>query len=592
MKILKIFLLSFLIFNFNKVDASDNIYEIDTSYYNSWYEVFFEAYPQWQDYNFVNNICNDLIETFSTDKEYFMCSFNIIKGTSRYGVLINGVKYLPIMNVFKFSSNVSDFAPFTYDFLPSDGSDGSGYIVINSDSFNNYSYSRKTFYLDAVNGSTINITKSYSGSTFRQNNFFTYDESSGLYHSNLNQDYFSTIINHNIGLYATYSNYRDTTIKVRDELFGYDNPQVLPYVKLWPDTFIKYYSAPIQPTYEYTSTLLDNGNVKLVFTFNDYNDSNIYGFTITNEVSGEEYGIENPFSSIFPNIIPFGSSYSIEVPYDTYIYITLAKYEKYEDSELYYRTEIYTDTIDINNVVFSNPQDTYFQLLYSSQKNLTGIFKNVSKDSTCYFVRSNNLDVESEVSCSEQVSVDVNFNGYVKFYVKQKDNIIYSRNINVLGNPNSFLPYIIYSVDKQDFYSVINWSVSNQNFDSNMNFRYSLDNGNTFTPWTLIDNSTNFNINVFENSYVIIEISNSDNSTIYDSKSISVVVDISTIKDFNNTTNNFINKFISIFSVNPDILKNVNIFWNTIKTSKLFLVIFIPFLGALICGIIYLIRRD
>lgn len=566
MKILKIFLLSFLIFSFNKVYALSYV-DVEESSFNSDISDFLVS-NNISYFEMVNH-CDNLRDS---SYKYYFCSLDF-----------NNYLY---MYIFQWNSTEK------FNFIRLTDNRGTASLVLGSNNTEN------NVLLSSFQYSLSSNSFSFSSSVFDNGNYaFYYKDSSHIYEKKFTSPYyldglFYTNIDYQQGFnFISSSSSTNLNFTLQGKNYSVDETPILPFT-FWNSSSFKNWVVP-QPSYKYSSTILDNGNVKLDFTFNNYNDSSsIYGFTITNEVSGEEYGIENPFSSIFPNIIPFGSSYSIEVPYDTYIYITLAKYEKYENSELYYRTELYTDTIDINNVVFSNPQDTYFQLLYSSQNNLTGIFKNTSNDSTCYFVRSNNLDVETEVSCSEQVSVDVNFNGYVKFYVKQKDNIIYSRNINVLGNSNSFLPFIIYSVDKQDFYSVITWSVANQNFDSNMKFRYSLDNGNTFTPWVLIDSSTNFNINIFENSIVIIEISNNDNSTIYDSKSISVVVDISTIKDFNNTTNNFINKFISIFSVNSNILKNVNIFWNSIKTSKLYLVIFIPFLGALICGIIYLIRRD
>ena len=48
-------------------------------------------------------------------------------------------------------------------------------------------------------------------------------------------------------------------------------------------------TEPIEPTYTYTSNVLENGNVELTFTFEDYDDSNSpYAFTIENEVSGEK----------------------------------------------------------------------------------------------------------------------------------------------------------------------------------------------------------------------------------------------------------------------------------------------------------------
>lgn len=349
-----------------------------------------------------------------------------------------------------------------------------------------------------------------------------------------------------------------------------------------------------EPSYSYVSNVLDNGNVELTFTFENYNSDSSYGFTISNEISGEEYGVENPFSSLFPKVIPYGNSYSITIPYDTFLYVTLAKYNKIEDSSLYSREEIFTDVLDINNIVFSNPSNPYFSIDYQSKKSIQGRFFNTKNKDSCYVKFSNNSSSQ-QVSCSESFTINFNFNGYLSFYVKRHNDILYNRNVNVLGNDSVDYPYITYNVKKQDFYSVVTFNVINDNYDINMSYRYSLDNGVTWTDYQLIDkNPPSYSINVFSNSNVIFEIANVrnlDNIIVYDSKSVYVVLDISTASGLNSSTDNMIDKFISLISLNDNLINYINLLWNNIKNSKLFLVIMIPFISSIICAIIYLIRR-
>lgn len=346
-------------------------------------------------------------------------------------------------------------------------------------------------------------------------------------------------------------------------------------------------SSIVEPTYSYEETILENGNVKLDFTFTNYNENSGYAFEVENGISNEEYGITNTYSNIFPNQIPFGTSYSIELPFDTYLYVTLAKYEQVEDTSLYYKEEIYTHIIDINNIVFENKQDPYF-VIYRQNKNLIeGSFANTTSQNTCWYRYSTSQN-EDFVPCDELLGLSFYDNGYVEVIIKKGSQTIYSRKINYLGS-NQNEPYIKYEVVKQDFYSIVNWST--ENYVNNLTFRYSVDNGINYTTWSIYNNNQNYYINVFDNSTIIIEIANSDQTTIYDSKAIIVVNDINTIKNINNTTTNFIDKFKSLFSINGNILNNVSNFYDNIKLSKVYLLIFIPFLTSLIAGIIYLIRR-
>ena len=388
-------------------------------------------------------------------------------------------------------------------------------------------------------------------------------------------------------LYIVSDNYPHTVLFTEYDIYFSDYTNII----LSKDLFE---SQLVEPSYSYTSNVLDNGNVELTFSFENYNSDSSYGFTIENEISGEEYGEENPFSSIFPKVIPFGNSYTITIPYDTYLYVTLAKYNKVEDSSLYSREEIFTDVIDINNIVFSNPSNPYFSIDYQSKKFIQGRFSNTQKKDSCFVKFSNNLE-SRQVSCSESFTINFDFNGYLSFYVKRNNDIIYNRNINVLGNDSVDYPYITYNVEKQDFYSIVTFNVINDNYDINMSYRYSLDNGVTWTDYQLIDkNPASYSINVFSNSNVIFEIANvrnPGNIIVYDSKSVYVILDISTASGLNSSTDNIIDKFISLISLNDNLINYINLLWNNIKNSKLFLVIMLPFISSIICAIIYLIRR-
>lgn len=151
------------------------------------------------------------------------------------------------------------------------------------------------------------------------------------------------------------------------------------------------------------------------------------------------------------------------------------------------------------------------------------------------------------------------------------------------------MPYIVYNTTKQDFYSVVNWHIENENYDSNMKYRFSINNGDNWSSWESVNNIRP--INVFDNATILIEIADNQTTTIYDTKAINVINSLNEIKTFNSSTNNFLNKFKNLFSVNGKILENVNNYWNIIKTSKIYLLIFIPFITMIISGIIYMIRR-
>lgn len=367
-------------------------------------------------------------------------------------------------------------------------------------------------------------------------------------------------------------------LKIGEDIY---TPPISISNKVFMDALIR----QLEPEYTINQSILENGNVKLDFTFTNYTSDNTYGFTITNRVSGEEYGITNPYDDIYPNIIPYGETYSIEIPYDTIINVSLSLYTQIEGTSLYDREVLYVDSYDINNVVFSDPQQPHFSIISQTQNNLIGKYNNTKTGDICGHIYNNN-NVEWETNCNETLDIEFSLNGYVEVYVKRNNNIIYSRKINYIANQQN-QPYIVWETNKQDFYSVINWSI--KNYDNTMTYRYSKDNGNTFTTWaSAIENNY---INVYDNNTIIIEIANSDQSTIYDSKAINVINSISNLNQKNNTTNNFINKFTSIFSVNENILDNINQYWGIIKNSKLYLLIFIPFITSIICGIIYLIRR-
>lgn len=453
-------------------------------------------------------------------------------------------------------------------------------------------YSFYEFNCSFFNNNLTSCSNVSSGSAFYRKNY--YDISCNPTTENClfeeNKYYFDvSYINNNTNLnfsesFSSFNQYYDIPIKY-DELIS------LPNTFLNYKDFFEYFlspSSPVEPSYSYTSTLLDNGNVKIDFQFTDYIEGAGYGFEILNFVSGEYYGDSNPYSSIFPNNIPYGNSFSIEVSYDTIIYISLYQYFEVEGTSLYTRDEVYSEEIDIDNVVFDNQEDPYFSVSLHTNNKIIGEFKNTKSGYSCKYRNSNN-NIIGVVICDEEiVNETFNFNGWVEFYIENSlGTEIYSRKINVLGGATNN-PYIIYNTEKQDFYSVINWSVENS--ISNLEYRFSTDNGINYSSWISLDNNTN-TINVYENTTVIIEISNHDHSIIYDSKAIKVVNSVENLKTFNNTTNNFIAKFRSLFYVNSNILRNVTIYWNTLKTSKIYLLIFIPFITSLICAIIYLIRR-
>lgn len=352
-------------------------------------------------------------------------------------------------------------------------------------------------------------------------------------------------------------------------------------------------SQYLNPSYTYTTEILDNGNVRLDFLFTNYTDtSSLYGFSISNEISGEYYGETNRFSSIFPNTIPLGTSYSIELPYDTFIYVTLAKYNPVEGSDtLYLREIIYTDSIDINNIVFTDPGERYFNITSQTQYQLTGVFKNTKSTDICHYQFSTDIDTRP-VSCTDTLNLSLNYNGLVTIYIYDMwGETQYSRRINFLGNSNPDIPYIKYNITQQQIYNIVNWSIENIDYDNTMEYRYSTDNGTTFTEWAPVGNISSYKINIFSNSSVIIMLSNADQSVYYDTKTIYVVIDFTNINLTNNSTMNLVQQFENLFSVNGNILTEINNIWTSIKRSKLYLVIFISFVGSIISGIIYLIRR-
>lgn len=499
--------------------------------------------------------------------------------------------------------NTIDDEQFEVLFLDFSGRFSSPYFFIDyyTDSSTKWFYSFfsiLTFNVKIQNGSVSSFTSSsWGGKSFRY--YFSEKPIHSSVPLEINDYYFITDFlseeskNSKISFKADESsNVVNVPLYLKSNDTTYTPPTQVRIIDFFDSMYTS--NLPVEPSYSYVSNVLDNGNVELTFTFENYNSDSSYGFTIENELSGEEYGIVNPFSSIFPNIIPFGNSYSITISYDTYLYVTLAKYNKVEDSTLYSREEIFTDVIDVNNIVFSNPSNPYFSIDYQSKKFIQGRFNNTKNKDTC-FVKFSNNSSSQQVSCSESFTINFDFNGYLSFYVKRKNDIIYNRNINVLGNDSVDYPYITYNVEKQDFYSVVTFNVINDNYDINMSYRYSLDNGITWSDYQLIEKEPfSYSINVFSNSNVIFEIANvrnPDNIIVYDSKSVYVILDISTASGLNSSTDNIIDKFISLISLNDNLINYINLLWNNIKNSKLFLVIMLPFISSIICAIIYLIRR-
>lgn len=586
-KVFLVCLFSFLCFGFTKVSAETFIFEYSDSVSDvNLIMKYLEDYNLSSD--FITEQCNSLHSSYG-NKKYYACRLYT------YNYLQNGIQYKKLgINLYTWdNTNKFDSVSFAYDksystywvYINSSNKDStmSRYDFVYNNTSNSFDYlSTQT------NNGTLSVQAKKSGSILK----------GGFNLSNLvytNIDYLDNsswpIIDKNSKYYNSFN------LVINNETFGVSSNPNLPFYMFNTTTFNEWLGISYnkEPTYTYTSNVLENGNVELTFTFKDYDDSDSpYAFTIENEVSGEEYGEENPFSSIFPKVIPYGNSYTITIPYDTYLYITLAKYNQLENSSLYSREEIFTDVIDINNIVFANPSTPYYSIDYQSQTFIQGKFHNTQKKDTCYVKFSNDLTTR-QVSCTNSFSVDFDFNGYLTFYVKRKNEIIYTRNVNVLGNATTDYPYLTYNIQKQDFYSVITFNVVNDNYDINMSYRYSLDNGTTWTEYQLIDkNPPTYNINIFSNSNVIFEIVDSrdlDNIVVYDSKSVYVVIDISTASGLNTSTDNIIDKFISLISLNDNLINYINLSWNSIKNSKLFLPIMIPFISSIICAIIYLIRR-
>ena len=348
--------------------------------------------------------------------------------------------------------------------------------------------------------------------------------------------------------------------------------------------------GPSEPTYEYEETILDNGNVRLDFTFTNYNEGTNYAFEIENGVSNEQYGVTNPFSNIYRNIIPYGNSYSIELAYDTFLYVTLAQFTQVEDTTLYWREEIYTNMIDINNIVFNDDSSPYFTIYQNTKNTLKGSFANIKNNNTCWYQWDNGAN-PIQVYCDQILTLTHAHNGYIKIFIKKNNDIVYSRNINILGG-NFRIPYIVYEVTQQDFYSVVTWYIDNiRTGYENLSYRYSTNGGTNFSEWENYNKNNTYTINAFDNSLVIIEIADENQETIYDAKSIQVVNNIETINTINSGTSGILNKFKSLFSVNSNILYSLNAYYSSIKNSKIYLLVFIPFLTTIICAIIYLIRR-
>lgn len=341
------------------------------------------------------------------------------------------------------------------------------------------------------------------------------------------------------------------------------------------------------PSYSYTTTILENGNVKLDLSLNNYTSDSGYGFVLENMVTNEEYGITNPYSNIFPNIIPYGTSYSIELSYDTYLSLTLYKYNQIEDTSLYLQEEIETILIDINNTFFNTSEQPYFTITKQTKNLIEGKFVNTTSSMTCWY-KYNDSQSEQYTNCSEGVGFSYYENGYAEVIIKKNNNVIYNRKINFLGGSLTS-PYLVYDIIKRDFYSVVNWYVENNN--NNLTYRYSLDNGSTFTNWSSYNENSNNSISVFDNNTIIVEIANNDQSTIYDSKAIIVINDVSSLSLKNGSIGSIVNKFDSIFNVNSNVLTIINSFWSKLKYSNVYLFVFIPFLTSIICAIIYLIRR-
>ena len=399
-KLLFLFLLVSVFYIPNTFAASTT--NLDASRWNGVVNYFKNNYPNFNKEKMIE-ICNSYTSSYASNV-YYTCSFTLRENTSSEGFSYNSSRWLPQFTINTYSTDRIFNAQYSGAYFYGNYND-------NNTRLNSYSYYYRpngTYYSSTNNNVSYDW---FNSNKFGSGGWLTF---SVIVDSNFTNKYYNFVSGNNF--------------MVNGKLVGPDyNNGVVPFDYLTNAAFGDLFPYSEEPTYSYTSRVLENGNVELTFTFEDYDNANTsYAFTIENEVSGEEYGEENPFSSIFPKVIPYGNSYTITIPYDTYLYITLAKYNQIENSTLYSREEIFTDVIDINNIVFSNPSTPYYSIDYQSKTFIQGRFNNTQNSDTCYVKFSDDLSTR-QVSCTNVFSVDYDFNGYLTFYVKRSNNIIYTR---------------------------------------------------------------------------------------------------------------------------------------------------------------------
>lgn len=283
-----------------------------------------------------------------------------------------------------------------------------------------------------------------------------------------------------------------------------------------------------EPTYTYEVEPADNGKYKINFKFENYDDENTnYRFSLIDKFSQESFGVENSYknSCFFDiedlyNTIPIGNEYSIEVENSSILELKLYQYEQV--GSCYEEIEIKNELIDVNNINNSafetEPNFVVDRIEYNT---LTGHFENLGSFdnslNTCYYNFSNNLDNKNVFDCREKVDIHFEHNGYISISLARGNMVLYNRKINVSGGSID-KPKILYDIENYVGYSNIVWSINNQSYSDNIAYRYSINNGLSYSEWTLIT-VENFEeiIKVTQSNNVILEIKDNETNEVYDS---------------------------------------------------------------------------
>lgn len=514
MKILKIFLLSLLIFSINKVYASEEILGTltfpdtnDADFYLSSSKAYEKILAYDLSYDELYKMCTDIKNSDMTiySYKYYACRLSV--SSSRLLLSVGGFDDTDNASSF---NNLSSTSSNTQNFGISSTSGSYVNYRINSDK----TYTRVDELPYSIFG---NNYYDYNDSFIITNGFINnYSVLEGYFYTNI--DYWEDNKYINLEFIPERSYY----FNYDNKLFNNENGNKFslydfgykPFTNFVNEGLSKY----LMPSYDYTLEYTDNGKILLNLKFNNYIDNGMYYFTLYNKITKEYYGIDSkglPFYDDKNKYLPFEESFELLLDEDTNLELSLIKI----NNAISYKV-INTEIINIYNT-YDNLEKPYFYVVEKTNNFISGIFKNIGNlsDKTCYYKQSND-NVEHSMGCWYREDIEVNFNGYITFYVKDKNKkIIYQRDINFLGNSN--LPFINYKIINNNEYKTIDWSIENFNSVNDIYFRYSIDNGKNFTEWSRVENE-NFThkINVFNTNYVIIELSDNTHNNLYDKKSI------------------------------------------------------------------------